>query len=153
MIESKLFVACKKEDVINIGNSVTEALNKYTRSKLDSYWMDNTDAINRAHFLSGKDYKDASKLFTNGVSISSYNFDSFVFILGNGDKNKRILHMFPTCGSDYSGIYEGYKVIFSIGRWGSCDELMMVVADAVKKYGDVYYDYNDCDDLGFIKLA
>lgn len=40
----------------------------------------------------------------------------------------------------------------SVGYWGSCDEIMMVVAKAIKEFGDVYYDFNDCDDLDFIKL-
>lgn len=56
------------------------------------------------------------------------------------------------CYTDHSDTYEGDKIIFSIGCWGSYNEIMMIVADAVKSFGDVYYDFNDCDDQGFVKL-
>ena len=29
---------------------------------------------------------------------------------------------------------------------------MLTIADAVKEFGDVYYDFNDCDDKPFVKL-
>ena len=151
-IDSKMFVTCNKEDVISIGNSVTEALNTYVRDKLDNYWKNNTDAQSRANFMWGDSYKDQSNKFTNGVSVTSYNFDTFVISFGNGDDCIRNLFMFPTCSSDYNDVYEGYKVIFSIGYWGSSEEIMNVLSEALKPYGDVYYDFNDCEDKYFIKL-
>lgn len=151
-VDSKMFVTCKKEDVISIGNSVTEALNTYVRDKLDNYWKDNTDAQSRINFMWSDSYKDQNNKFTNGVSVTSHNFDTFVISFGNGDDCIRNLFMFPTCSSDYSDVHEGYKVIFSIGYWGSSEEIMNVVAGALKPYGDVYYDFNDCDDKDFIKL-
>lgn len=151
-LDSKMFVTCSKEDVINIGNSVTEALNTYVRDKLDSYWKNNTDAQSRLNFMWGDSYKDQSNKFTNGVSVSSYDFNTFAISFGNGDDCTRNLFMFPTCSSDYNDVYDGYKVIFSIGFWGSAEEIMSVVSKALKPYGDVYYDFNDCDDEYFIKL-
>ena len=151
-LESKMFVTCNKDDVINIGNSVTKALNTYVRDKLDNYWKSNTDAQSRVNFMWSDSYKDQSNKFTNGVSVTSHNFDMFVIGFGNGDESRRSLFMFPTCSTGYSDVCEGYKVIFSIGYWGSAEEVMNVVADALKHYGDVYYDYNDCDGAGFIKL-
>ena len=151
-VDSKLFVTCSKEDVITLGSSVAEALNKYSRQKLDDYWTNNTDACNRFHFLHNESYKGQREKFTNGVSITSYNFDMFTFTFGNGDDSLRSLHMFPTCSDDHNDIVEGYKVIFSIGYWGGSDEILMVVAEAIKEFGEVYYDFNDCDDLDFIKL-
>ena len=151
-LDSKMFVTCNKEDVISIGNSVTEALNIYVRDKLDNYWRYNTDAQSRVNFMWGDSYKDQNYKFTNGVSITSHNFDTFVISFGNGDESRRSLFMFPTCSSDYSDVYDGYKVIFSIGHWGSLEEIMNAVAGALKPYGDVYYDFNDCDDEYFIKL-
>lgn len=151
-IDSKLVLSCNKEDTLNIGNSVTKALSGYARTKLDDYWKNNTDANNRIHFLVGDKYKDQNHKFSNGVSISSHDFETFVFFFGNGDDNKRSLFMFTSCSNDYNDTIEGHKVIFSIGYWGSSNEIMMVVAEAVKQYGDAYYDFNDCDDLGFIKL-
>ena len=151
-LDSKMFVTCNKEDVISIGNSVTEALNVYVRDKLDSYWKNNTDAQSRVNFMWSDYYKDQSNKFTNGVSVTSHNFDTFVISFGNGDESRRSLFMFPTCSSDYSDVCEGYKVIFSIGYWGSSEEIMSVLSGALKTYGDVYYDFNDCDDKDFIKI-
>lgn len=151
-VDSKMFVTCKKEDVISIGNSVTEALNVYVRGKLDDYWKNKTDAQSRLNFMWSDSYKDQNYKFTNGVSVTTHNFDTFVISFGNGDDSRRSLFMFPTCSDDYNHVVEGYKVIFSIGWWGSCEEIMNAVAGAIKPYGDVYYDYNDCDDEHFIKL-
>lgn len=151
-VDSKMFVTCNKEDVISIGNSVTEALNTYVRDKLDSYWRYNTDAQSRVNFMWSDSYKDQNYKFTNGVSVTSHNFDTFVISFGNGDESRRSLFMFPTCSSDYNDVYDGYKVIFSIGYWGNSEEIMNVLSEALKPFGDVYYDFNDCDDLDFIKL-
>lgn len=151
-LDSKMFVTCNKDDVISIGNSVTEALNTYVRDKLDNYWKNNTNAQSRVNFMWSDSYKDQSNKFTNGVSVTSHNFDTFVISFGNGDDCTRNLFMFPTCSSDYSDVYDGYKVIFSIGYWGNSEEIMNVLSEALKPYGYVYYDFNDCDDEDFIKL-
>lgn len=151
-VDNKMFVTCNKEDVISVGNSVTEALNTYVRDKLDNYWKNNTDAQSRLNFMWSDSYKDQSNKFTNGVRVTSHNFDTFVISFGNGDDCIRNLFMFPTCSSDYSDIFDGYKVIFSIGHWGSSEEIMNVLSEALKPFGDVYYDFNDCDDKDFIKL-
>lgn len=150
--DSKLVLSCNKEDTLNIGNSVSEALSEYARNKLDDYWKNNSDAESRLNFIWSDSYKDQNHKFSNGASISSHDFETFVFLFGNGDEQKRSLFMFTTCSSDHEGIEGDYKIVFSIGYWGNSDEIMMVVAEAIKEFGDAYYDYNDCDDLGFIKL-
>ena len=151
-VDSKLFVSCSKDDIINIGNSVTDVLNKYSREKLDDYWRTTTDCDNRLQFLVRDDLKDESNKFSNGVSINSHNFSMFSFNFGNGDENKRSLDMFITCANDYSDIVNGYKVIFSMGCWGKYNEIMLLIGETLKRYGAVYYDFNDCDDLDFVKL-
>lgn len=64
----------------------------------------------------------------------------------------RSLFCTHSCSCDYSDTYDGEKIMFSIGHWGMCDEIMKVVAKACKEFGTVYYDHNDCDDKDFIKL-
>lgn len=150
--DSKLVLSCNKEDVLNIGNSVSKALSEYARNKLDDYWKNNTDAESRINFMWGESYKDQNHRFSNGVTVTAHDFDTFWFIFGNGDEQKRSLFMFTTCSSDHEDIEGDYKIVFSIGYWGNAGEIMMVVAEAIKEFGDVYYDYNDCDDLSFIKL-
>lgn len=149
---SRLVLSCNKEDTLNIGNSVSKALEKYSRDKLNDFWQNNTDACNLVHFLHNDSYKEHNDKYTNGVTVTAHDFDTFWFIFGNGDNMKRSLFMFTTCSSDHEDIEGDYKIVFSIGYWGSSDEIMMVVAEAIRQYGDAYYDFNDCDDLGFIKL-
>lgn len=150
--DSRLVLSCNKEYALDIGNSVTKALSKYARNKLDNYWKNNTDAQSRVNFMWSDSYKDQNHKFSDGVTVTAHDFDTFWFIFGNGDEHKRSLFMFTTCSSDHEDIEGDYKIVFSIGYWGNSDEIMMVVAEAIKEFGDAYYDYNDCDDLGFIKL-
>lgn len=147
--DSRLVLSCNKEDTLNIGNSVSKALGEYARDKLNDFWQNNTDACNLMHFLHNASYKEHSDRYTNGVTVTAHDFDTFWFVFGNGDEQKRSLFMFTTCSSDHEDIEGDYKVVFSIGYWGNSAEIMMVVAGALEEFGDVYYD---CDDLGFIKL-
>lgn len=151
-LDSRVVLVCNKEDVLNIGKSVSKELEVYARDKLDDFWQNSTDACNRAHFLHNDSYKEHSVKYTNGISVSSHDFESFIFVFGNGNDLKRSLYMFTTCSADHEDIEGDYKVLFSIGYWGSANEVMQVVIDRVKPYGEVYYDYNDCDDLGFVKI-
>lgn len=150
--DSKLVLSCNKEDALNIGNSVSKALSEYARNKLDGYWKNNTNAESRVNFMWSDSYKDQNYKFSNGVTVTAHDFDTFWFIFGNGDEQKRSLFMFTTCSSDHEDIEGDYKIVFSIGYWGNSEEILMVVSEAIKEFGDVYYDFNDCDDLGFIKL-
>lgn len=151
-VDSKLFVVCDKTDIISVGNSVADALDKYSRLELDNYWQNNTDAHNRIQFLCSPKYADMNCKFSNGVSITSHDFNTFIFNFGSGDNLKRSLFMFISNTDDYNDIHHGYKIIFSIGLWGKSNDIMKVIADSISNFGAVYYDYNDCDDTGFIKL-
>jgi hypothetical protein len=149
-VDSKMFVTCGKEHFVDVVNSVVGQLNIWVRAELDSYWKNNTDAITRADFLWTDTYQTQSKLFTNGVDISGYNMEMLSIDFGCGDANRRSLNVFSSCYSDYSDIYEGGKIIFSIGHWGKNKEIMNQVAIALESFGDVYYDHNDCDDEDFV---
>jgi len=151
-VDSKLFVCCGKEKLFEVVESVIDNLNIYSRSKLDEYWTQNTEANNRIHFLNGEEYKDQSKKYSNSVKGDFRCMDVLSLTFGNGDENLRTLKVFPDCSCDYSDTYEGEKIIFSIGCWGMYEEVMQVVAKAVSSFGEVYYDHNDCDDEDFIKL-
>lgn len=151
-IDSKLVLSCNKEDTLNIGKSVSKALGKYAGDKLNDFWQNNTDACNLVHFLHNDSYKEHSDKYTNGVTVTAHDFNTFWFVFGSGDDIKRSLFMFTTCSSDHEDIEGDYKIVFSIGYWGNSEEILMVVAEAIKEFGNVYYDYNDCDDLGFIKI-
>ncbi|AUR86416.1 hypothetical protein NVP1084O_209 [Vibrio phage 1.084.O._10N.261.49.F5] len=154
-VDAKLFVTCGQDKSVEVGKSVANALDFWVRDKVDTYWKENTDCVNRMQFLFKERQKTESSdfKFTNGIKdIDTRDFESYRLHFGCGDENLRMLWMHTRCSCDYSDTYEGEKVIFSIGHWGMCDEIMKVVAEAVKPFGDVYYDHNDCDDEDFVKL-
>ena len=150
-VDAKLFVTCGKDKLFDVMESVIEHMNIYVRAELDHYCKNHTDASSRFHFLLNKDYFEQSKNFTNGVRIGCHDFRCICIDFGNGD-GRRSLRVFPDCSCDYLDIYDGDKIIFSIGHWGNCDAIMQVVALAVKEFGDVYYDHNDCDEHDFVKM-
>lgn len=152
-VDSNLFVTCGKDKTIEVGQAVRKALDVWITKSLDTYWQNHTDAVNRIQFLRDEDYRAQSEVYTNGVkSVDTHEFRHYTFHFGCGDRNARMLSMFIDFSCDYSDIYGGDKIIFSIGCWGMYDEIMKVVAKAVAPFGDVYYDFNDCDDKDFIKL-
>lgn len=151
-VDSELFVACSIDDALNVGNAVASALTEYVRDLTDTHYKENTSAKNRAHFLLGEEFREEGKLFSSICKVSTYDFETFVFTFGTGEESKRSVYMFTSCGCSYADTYKGYKVIFSIGFWGKSDEIMKVIAEAVKGYGRVFYDFNDCDNKDFEEL-
>lgn len=151
-VDSKMFVTCGKDKLVDVLDAVMKQLNTWSREELDTYWKNNTDAVNRAHFLHNEDYKTQSETFSNGVHLHAYSMDCLGIIFGCGDEFNRCLNVFPNCSEDYHDTVEGGKIIFSTGYWGKNKEIMNQVAIAISPFGDVYYDHNDCDDEGFIKL-
>jgi hypothetical protein len=149
-VNAKLFVTCGEEKGLPVMRSVAKALGKYTRDKL----REHCGSIPHIEFVRSK----AGEKYTNGLEkIIGYDGETFRFIFGNGDGDdrsaeRRMLWMNTTCSCNYSDTYKGSKIIFSIGHWGSCDEIMLIVAEAVREFGDVYYDHCDSDDEDFIKL-
>lgn len=150
--DSKIFVACSINDALNVGRAAIARLDQYARDLTDSYYKENTNANNRAHFLFAEEFREEAKSFSNGCSVSTYDFETFVLTFGTGEELKRSVHMFTTCDGDYCDTYEGYKVIFSIGYWGKSDEILKVIGEVVKEFGRVFYDFNDCDDEDFVEL-
>lgn len=148
-VDSKLFVTCGRDKTIEVGQAVRKALDIWVREELDAT-VKRTGSPNRSFLLTNP---IKSIYLTNGVKgINTQEFRSYTFHFGCGDKFERMLWMHVDCNYDYSDTYEGDKIIFSIGCWGMYDEIMKVVAKAVAPFGDVYYDFNDCDDQDFVKL-
>lgn len=79
-------------------------------------------------------------------SFSDFN----VLCLDFGIGEHRSLHIFPDCSCDYSEIYQGDKIIFSLGCWGKHKEIMEILINTLTELSDVYYDFNDCDDEDFV---
>lgn len=148
--DTNLFVATKKENILQVMPKVIEAINKWQRFKLDEYWK-SEGFESRGQFLYRKD-KTKNKGFSNGIiNVDTSTFTSFnIHFEVKGEK--RSVFITHTCSCDYSEIYEGEKIIFSLGYWGMSEKIMMVVANAVKDFGDVYFVLNDCGEKEFEKL-
>lgn len=151
-VDSKMFVTCGKDKLVDVLGAVMKQLNIYTRKELDYYWENHTDAVSRVHFLHCEDYKAQSETFTSSTHLHAYSMDCLAIIFGCGDEHKRCVNVLPDCSEDYNDVVQGDKILFSIGNWGKNNEIMNQVAIALSSFGDVYYDHNDCDAEGFIKL-
>lgn len=148
-IDSKLFVTCGKENTVAVGQSVRNTLNVWIRKSLDKD-MKKYGAVN---YFQVKEVLPKDIYYTNGVKgFYSHDLESFTISFGCGDDMERTLWMHTDCSVDYNDAFEGDKIIFSIGCWGMYEEIMKVVADAVRQFGDVYYDKNDSDAEGFVKI-
>lgn len=148
-----LFVATKEDNFLKMMPKVLKELNKWQKKSLDQYWNDKGFESRLSFLFRNKEAGVNSDLkdFSNGISdISSYDFRSFhinFMIEGNG----RSLFVTHACSMDYSDTYDGEKIIFSLGSNEQSKEMMMVIAEVTKEFGDTYFTINDCNDE-FVKL-
>jgi hypothetical protein len=56
----------------------------------------------------------------------------------------RMLSVHFDCDCDYRE-YGGSKIIWSVNWWGMAEEIILAVCKAMKQYGKVFYEANDCD--------
>lgn len=143
---ANLFVTVEDtREVVNIMPKVIRDLNKWQRNELKSY-ADLKGFNNVFHFLfrdKESEFNKHLKDFTNGCTVETRNFESFsVFFTVYGERRR--LFVTHTCSNDHSEIHEGGKIIFSLGPTGLAEEIMAVVAESVKEFGDVYYTKDDC---------
>jgi len=145
-VNTVAFVTAKPEKILEIMPKLIKDLNAWQRAELDEYW-DKKGFHNRLMFLMRDKSLNINKGlqdFSNGISsITTYDFGSFTINFTVRDEQRQ-LFITHTCSSDYKDTYEGDKIIFSLGHWGLSVEIMKVVADSVKEFGDVYFVENDC---------
>ena len=142
-VNAKLFVATSASNLQPIMVKVIEVLNVFNRSELDKE-VERRGLNNRMQ-LTMKD-----NTWSNGVDVQTYNFNYFNIHFGIGE-NRRIF-VTNICNSDYKRIYDGEKIIFDLNVWGKYDEIMKVIAEPLKEFGRVFYDFNDCDEFDFVEL-
>jgi len=139
-VNSKLFVIAKREAMLDLMPKLIKDLNEWQRAILDVECK--KQGLKRLLFMFTGDNREN---WSNGLySITTTNFESFSIVLKiNGET--RDLFITHTCSNNYSDTYEGDKIIFSLGRWGMDKDIMMVIAESVKEFGDVYFCENDCE--------
>ena len=78
-----------------------------------------------------------------------------VMIVFNFNRQDRMLRVSFDCDCDLENHpeIEGTSCIWlSLGNWGSSEEIMMLVLKSLSELGDTYIDYNDSDDIDFVKV-
>lgn len=149
-VDSKLFVVCKQGEKMGVVKKVLETLdtlsfeclkNKEKQSGCGRFQIVN-NPLTFGHY-------------SIGAQLRSDDFESFKIDFGVGDETKRKAWVHTTCDCDVASyLPEGMgAVIVSIGCWGSNVLIMDTIANALKSFGDVYIDYNDCDDVDYAKVA
>lgn len=66
---------------------------------------------------------------------------NFFFKINN---ESRMLMVHFDCDRDYSE-YSGSKIIWTLNYWGLAEEIVLSICKAMKRFGQVYYEANDCD--------
>lgn len=134
-----MFVTVGKDKLYDVLEVAMETLNKWQRAQLDKHIEENTDFNSRVQFLWSK--TEESKKWSNGVNGDFYS-PSCININFRVGENRR-LSVIPDIKSDYSEIYEGEKIIFSLGCWGRSGEIMEALFEPMKQFGRVFYTYSD----------
>ena len=151
-VDTKMFIAIKKEAILEIMPVVIKSINEWQRNELDNYWS-KKGFNSRVQYIYRDKESELNKgllNYSNGItSVDTYDFRSFnVNFSVNGET--RSLFVTHSCSNDYSDTYKGDKIIFSLGSYGMSKEIINVVMDSLSCFGDIYYTYNDCE-MEFLK--
>jgi hypothetical protein len=142
-VDTKMFIATKKENILEVMPKVIKSINEWQRFELQTTFIkEGFESVLQFLYSSEENLKN----WSNGIhNISTYDFSCFnIDFRVNGEG--RSLFVTHACSNDHSDTYNGEKIIFSLGCWGRSEEIMMVVAEAIKEFGDIYYTHNDCQD-------
>lgn len=60
----------------------------------------------------------------------------------NNEDRRMFVHFDCDCDKKQ---YGGSKIIWSVNYWGLAEEIILTVCKAMKQYGRVFYEANDCD--------
>lgn len=143
-VDHKVFVCCSKDKALEVYGAVLTALREFYRDRIVKLCFQYNCTIVR-------ELPEEIKSKLKNVDIASSNFEHF-WIYFSTEKESRNILMSHSCSSDYKEIYDGEKIIFSIGCWGDHQVYMDIIKDAIKDFGDVYEDVNDCDNIDFEKV-
>lgn len=147
-VDSKLFVVCKQEEKMNVVKEILCVLGDLSLRLLSEKGSEL--GVKRFSLLSD----DKHGCYSAGAKLRSDDFESFTISFGVGDEDGRMVWVHTTCDCDVASyLSEGMgAIIVSIGCWGSNVMIMDTIVDVLKSFGDVYIDYNDCDDVDYVKV-
>ena len=149
-VDAKLAVVCKKEEKMTVVGQILHTLNKLAIDKLRTKYECCTLSMLEVARLEEEHY-------TRDAILSTRDFSTFTIRFGVGDKYQRQAFVLTTCECDVDDILSAYDetygaVLFSVGYWGKSELILNFVAQELSKSYDVYVDYNDSDDVDYVKF-
>ena len=149
-VDARLVAVCKEEDEMKVMEKILLAVEQCARLELRSKALSCNLLLQ--DILSLKD-----EAYTRYTEMSTRNFRTFTIKFGIGDKYERQAFVHTTCERDVEDILGTYKephaaVLFSVGCWGQSELILNFVAQELCKSCDVYVDYNDSDDVDYVKF-
>lgn len=119
------FVLTEKKDVFEvlrtIETTLTELVRKYAKDPI--LFQDKTSIV---------------------PQIRSIPITRSFYIDFKVNDEQRMLSVHFDCDCDYRE-YRGSKIIWSVNYWGMAEEIILGICKAMKQYGQVFYEANDCD--------
>ena len=150
-VDAKLVVACKDEEKIEVMEKILLSVGELVTV---------SRSLSRFDVNSGG-YKETlttgDGVYSSTAEMSTHNFRTFTIKFGIGDKYERQAFVNTACECDVDDILSAYKeshgaVLFSVGCWGQSELILNFVAQELCKTYDVYVDYNDSDDVDYVKF-
>lgn len=133
-VDTKGFVATSCKDVCFVINKVERALNALIRPKRKA--------------ARGTEEELQYELVTAELSSESHLVRLGFTYAGE----ERMMWVFFRCDSDHADITPR-SISLSMGCWGQSELFMKTALQALTMLGPVYYDRNDSDDAGYVRLS
>lgn len=129
--DTKGFIATDKKDIWEVVGAIKDFL-KTRPSKKDN--------INLRPFAD------------NGADYRLMDFCKSITVNFRDGEDYRTLWVHFDCDCDQEEVFSGPKIIFSLGCWGKCDEIIKGVLEKLKYLGRAFYISNDCGDEDYQEL-
>lgn len=149
-VGAKLAVVCKEEEKMTVVGQILQIANKLSLDKLCTKYESCTLTVQEIARLEEEHY-------TIDAILSTRDFNTFTISFWVGDQYQRQAFVFTACDCDVEDILNTYDesygaVLFSVGFWGKSELILNFVARELSKLFDVYVDYNDSDDVDYVKF-
>lgn len=150
-VDAKLVVVCKDKEKMKVMEKILLSVGELVTV---------SRTLSRFDVNSGS-YKETlttgDGVYSSTATMTTHNFRTFKIKFGIGDKYERQAFVNTTCEHDVEDILGAYKdafgaVLFSVGCWGQSELIINFVAQELSKSFDVYVDYNDSDDVDYVKF-
>ena len=150
-VDAKLVVVCKEEEKMRVMEKILLSVGELVSVSRSLSRFD----VNSSFFKETLTTGDG--VYSSTAAMSTHNFRTFNIKFGIGDKYERQAFVHTTCERDVEDILGTYKeprgaVLFSVGCWGQSELILNFVAQELCKSYDVYVDYNDSDDVDYVRF-